>query len=497
MQKIINSIPGTISKTFRNLGYVHIPNVFSVKDIETIEKYVNEIEQWPQSHTKWIHSYEETLSENTIKSRTEFFIGYHSELANIILSGPIPQTVSETIEKDVLLFKEKINYKFPESEGYTAHQDAPAYRQVKDVTTCILPIDDANIESGCIEFVPGSHKYGLLPTLPGGTLNESLARQIIPDFEWKPLEVSKGDLVIFSSYTVHKSEKNTSRTPRRQLYITYNAAYEGYHRDEYYRNKRIELQNDSRISLINHFKGNTVSPAFGRAAVCESNYVTEDKLNDIRQLFDKYGDTYYEVGTTESSELPVTQLEHALQTAKLAEDNGASDIMVVTALLHDIGHFLNDEHTKMESNDFLEKDLHHEYDGYKYLRNRLGFLDEITLPIRLHVNAKRYLCFVDKDYYDSLSESSKNSLMVQGGPFTEEEATDFYDGDHNESAKDAVQIRLWDDKAKVPGKSTPSLDYFLERYVEPVLMSQHMRKMTLVSTRSMKSDLLGNLYTSE
>lgn len=467
------------TKTFQNLGYVHIPNVFSVKDIDTLKKYVNEIEQWPHSHTKWIHSYEATSSANTIKSRTEFFLGYHPELANIILSGTVPQTVSETIEKDVLLFKEKINYKFPNSEGYAAHQDAPAYRQVKDVTTCILPIDDANVDSGCIEFVPGSHKYGLLPTLPDGTLNESLARQIIPDFEWKPLEVSKGDLVIFSSYTVHKSEKNTSRSPRRQLYITYNAADEGYHRDEYYRNKRIELQNDSRISLINHFKGNTVSPAFSRAAE-QPTYGTEEKLSDIRQLFDQYGDTYYEVDIT----VPVTQLEHALQTAKLAEDNGASDIMVVSALLHDIGHFLNDEHTKMASNDFLEKDLHHEHDGYKYLRNRLGLLDEITLPIRLHVDAKRYLCFVDKDYYDSLSESSKNSLKVQGGPFTEEEAKHFYDGDLHESAKDAVQIRLWDDKAKVPGKLTPSLDYFLEKYVEPVLISQHMKKMTLASARS-------------
>ena len=62
----------------------------------------------------------------------------------------------------------------------------------------------------------------------------------------------------------------------------------------------------------------------------------------------------------------------------------------------------------------------------------------MTLPVKLHVPAKRYLCAVDAAYFSGLSAASVTSLKVQGGPFSEEEAAHFIAQPH---AADAVRLR--------------------------------------------------------
>ena len=78
-------------------------------------------------------------------------------------------------------------------------------------------------------------------------------------------------------------------------------------------------------------------------------------------------------------------------------------------------------------------------------------------PIRLHVDAKRYLCATRPDYYERLSEDSKRSLKLQGGIFAPADAERFIGQPH---AAEAVKVRLWDDAAKTPGAATPDLAHF-------------------------------------
>ena len=52
------------------------------------------------------------------------------------------------------------------------------------------------------------------------------------------------------------------------------------------------------------------------------------------------------------------------------------------------------------------------------------FKPEVTEPIKLHVQAKRYLCR-NKSYYDLLSDPSKISLELQGGIMDDEKAQKF------------------------------------------------------------------------
>jgi len=148
----------------------------------------------------------------------------------------------------------------------------------------------------------------------------------------------------------------------------------------------------------------------------------------------------------------VTETEHALQCAHLAEQSGAAPEMIAAALLHDIGHLL---HGLPE--DVAERgvDGRHEDCGAQWLAKHFDLA--VVDPVRLHVAAKRYLCAVDPNYRKGLSEASERSLSLQGGPMTMEEVRQF---EQHRYCQPAVHLRLWDDDAKVPGLDVPDLEHY-------------------------------------
>ena len=149
----------------------------------------------------------------------------------------------------------------------------------------------------------------------------------------------------------------------------------------------------------------------------------------------------------------VTQLEHGLQAATFAEEEGAPDELITAALLHDIGHLLHD--LPDDAPDEGVDDVHEEL-GAAWLAER--FPPAVLEPVRLHVEAKRYLCKVDPDYRKGLSGPSEVSLQLQGGPMSDEECAAFR---ANEYYEDAVTLRRWDDRAKIAGFVTEPLEHFL------------------------------------
>ena len=171
-------------------------------------------------------------------------------------------------------------------------------------------------------------------------------------------------------------------------------------------------------------------------------------LEDIELLFARHGSAQY-------SGEPVSQLEHALQTAYLAEQSEASDELVTACLLHDLGHLLNEQG---ETPTLRGIDDTHQYYALPFLRGL--FPPAVLDAIRLHVDAKRYLCRVDDGYWAKLSDDSKRSLALQGGTFSEEEAAAFI---ARPGARDAVLLRQWDDLAKQADLATPRLAHFLGR----------------------------------
>ena len=172
-----------------------------------------------------------------------------------------------------------------------------------------------------------------------------------------------------------------------------------------------------------------------------------EKVATLLDYMERRGQSFYDES--------VTQLEHACQCANQAQLYGGSTTQVASALLHDMGHFLLDEHNA--ENNFLEEDQNHEEIGADYLEP--FFPEVVTTPIRLHVPAKRYLCTTDASYYEGLSEASKRSFRLQGGVMSDEEQAAFERIPHYQ---DALQLRRWDDLAKVRGLETPAIDTYRE-----------------------------------
>uniref|UniRef100_A0A7C2P853 HD domain-containing protein n=1 Tax=Schlesneria paludicola TaxID=360056 RepID=A0A7C2P853_9PLAN len=154
----------------------------------------------------------------------------------------------------------------------------------------------------------------------------------------------------------------------------------------------------------------------------------------------------------------VTEQEHALQAAWLAEQAGAPPALIVAALLHDIGHLL---HNLPEDAPDHGIDDRHEHSGASWLRRYFG--PEVAEPVRLHVAAKRYLCAVEPRYLQQLSAPSQLSLRLQGGAMSPEEVHDFERHPH---AQAAVRLRHWDDAAKIAGLETPLLEHFARYFTQ-------------------------------
>lgn len=165
----------------------------------------------------------------------------------------------------------------------------------------------------------------------------------------------------------------------------------------------------------------------------------------IFQLLDSRGAGRYGLSA-------ITQKEHALQSADLATKRGLGDALVIAALFHDLGHLLVGDDVNLAEQGV--DDLHEETSA-----NALAklFGNNVAEPVRLHVAAKRYLCAVNPAYYDKLSEDSRQSLLLQGGPMSPLEVAAFDKLDHRAAA---LALRLIDDEAKVAGLKTPGLESY-------------------------------------
>ena len=149
----------------------------------------------------------------------------------------------------------------------------------------------------------------------------------------------------------------------------------------------------------------------------------------------------------------VSQLEHALQTATIAQDAGQPDTLVAAALLHDVGHMV---HGLGENPADGGVDDRHEALGAAALVGL--FPDSVCEPIRLHVAAKRYLVAADPLYRARLSTDSILSLALQGGPMSNVDMNEFHAGTWFQHA---LSLRKFDEEAKIPNALTPSFRDFL------------------------------------
>ena len=127
----------------------------------------------------------------------------------------------------VRFWHDQIFWKPPKQGGVVAwHQDYSYWTRTKPVAhlTCWCALDDSTKENGCLQYIAGSHKWGLLPKpviageLQGikDFLNDEQKKQFEnPQYA----EVKAGEAIFHHSLTLHGSGANTSAKPRRAFVI--------------------------------------------------------------------------------------------------------------------------------------------------------------------------------------------------------------------------------------------------------------------------------------
>ena len=240
---------------FNQKGFILLKNFFTEEEGKQIKDIAEELENWKEEPFKWMIYFENKQNNkdnkdnkdcNKIKSRIENFLSYHPVIQDIFEKNLNP-IVNEITQKDLVLFKEKMNWKNPKGKGFRPHQDQPAWTDFKPPIYYTLALfgDNTTKENGCLEFASqsnGERITTLLDYQKKGT--GELRPKVVSSLNWEHVETTSRDVLIFDSYIPHRSDDNTTDNSRRIFYFTFNEKEQGNFYDAYLIKKREEFPPD-------------------------------------------------------------------------------------------------------------------------------------------------------------------------------------------------------------------------------------------------------------
>ena len=303
---------------------------------------------WPDDGDGWMH-HREMTDDGPKLCRSENIIPFHAGLRALLTTGPLLDTASALLGEPAVLYKEKVNYKLPGGAGYAPHQDAPAYPFIDAHVSCMVAVDDATLENGCLEVVVGHAPRGAAH----GRRRLHRSRRGRRRYEWKAGR-GAGRLRRCGSTPGRRTAAGPNRSgasPAGRSTPPTTPLAEGDLRADYYAEKLARVRRRGRagrrqvqVSLIGDFQG--------RAGLMTGHAASVD---EVLALYERWGDDHYDE--------ELSQLDHALQTAALAVAEGADDALVAAALLHDVGHLLELRRRRCRPRPDVDDDLGHEAVG--------------------------------------------------------------------------------------------------------------------------------------
>ncbi|HEX4675232.1 MAG TPA: phytanoyl-CoA dioxygenase family protein [Steroidobacteraceae bacterium] len=224
----------------RRDGYLVVRNFVSPHQLAELLHWTAQLEGAPEvSGRHWVYREDSvTAPGRRVIQRIENFCPYHTGFDRFIRDSALARWTGALMGAPVVLFKDKINFKMPGGAGFKAHQDQQAGWTVYAplFVTAMVTLDAATLENGCLEVSAGRHREGLIGEQWKPLEEQGLNLQAIP--------TGPGDVIFFDSFVPHASKPNLTDSPRRILYITYNLASEGDHRERYFADKHASFPPD-------------------------------------------------------------------------------------------------------------------------------------------------------------------------------------------------------------------------------------------------------------
>lgn len=235
-----NATGGVLSadeiEAFHRDGFLVKKAMFDARRMAEIARWVEEVGGAPEvKGGPWMY-FETSLLDNKSRllNRLENFYPYHEGFRELFDGPELNGGCADLFGEPAVLYKDKINFKYPGGDGFKPHQDQQAGwgRYADYFITALVSIDEATVENGCLELVAGKHKDGLI-----GEEWKPISEDEWKDMGIRPYPTEPGDVVYFDSFAPHGSGPNLTDQQRRVLYVTYNAASKGDHRAQYYADK--------------------------------------------------------------------------------------------------------------------------------------------------------------------------------------------------------------------------------------------------------------------
>lgn len=216
----------TNAARFAEDGYVVLENLFSEDEIRPISDEVDRIVEGRADYMP-AHDVIHEPGSDPPRLRNAFRMHiYNPYFLEVARESKIVTVMEEILGRPVRLYGSQLFAK-PAMVGTAvpAHQDMPYWPFAPaEMITAWIALDDTTLENGCVRFVAGSHRLGMLPHAPSGVAGNSLglvdhpAVNALPE---RPVEVRRGSCVLHHCLTVHRSEPNQSAHPRRGLIYVY------------------------------------------------------------------------------------------------------------------------------------------------------------------------------------------------------------------------------------------------------------------------------------
>ena len=181
-----------------------------------------------EGHELWYEYHSnESMDPNTVLFHALGSWRLRPAFHDVLWNQPFVTQAEQLLGGNVRFWHDQLFCKPAQHGGVVSwHQDYSYWTRTAPMAhlTCWIALDDATADNGCVHYVPGSHKWDLLP-ITGLAGNMEAIREVLTEDQWETFrnpvaaELKAGECVFHHPLAVHGSFENRTDRPRRALVL--------------------------------------------------------------------------------------------------------------------------------------------------------------------------------------------------------------------------------------------------------------------------------------
>ncbi|MEC9375318.1 MAG: phytanoyl-CoA dioxygenase family protein [Pseudomonadota bacterium] len=225
---------------FGSNGFLVFPSLYSDTDILIISDWLDKLSKSDGPDVEIATYFESSpITGESVLVRAEYLLGDHNKkITDILINDKVVKVLTQLLNDEPVLFKEKANFKLPGCRSDLLHQDqAAGWGMYSDYfVTVLIAIDENRLDNAAVSF-RRANDHVLKLRGPEWEVLSHEEPPFSPESNYQVVEAEPGDAIFFDCYVPHGSPANKSSAARRNLYLTFNRSSDGDFRMAYYTDK--------------------------------------------------------------------------------------------------------------------------------------------------------------------------------------------------------------------------------------------------------------------